>query len=655
MESPQETARDGVIRSLPQTVVNQIAAGEVIERPASVVKELVENAIDAGATRIKIDLEEGGVRLVRVVDDGCGMGTGDLELVFAPHATSKLHTPDDLDHIASLGFRGEAMASIGSIARCRVVSRQGDDGLAHTVEDTGGEIGDVVEAGGALGTTVEVRDLFFNTPARRRFLKRTSTELSRCLDVIQRIALAHEGIGFVVTHDSRRLFDVEPSMDLLARIRRTFGAELADSLVPVEFDEHPDRPGFGLRLTGFVAPPRFSRRDTSRLMWFLNGRFLRDKLLHRVVKEGYRGFLVENRQPVAFLRLAMDPALVDVNVHPTKAEVRFREGRRMFGMLVRALRDAVAQTDIATPGASLVDSMLKRELGPGRSELQPGQTWLPAGGSDHGVIRPAGSGWLGSEPSRPGTGGATGSTDSGSAGWSPAGTGGDREGFRGAQGTSSYPSEVDGQATAATPSAEGDIEAWATTDELRGPYLQVDKTYLLREVPGGFEVIDQHALHERLTYELLLRDLRAGSIEVQGLLVPELVELAKSEVELIGEHCEAIKTLGVDLAVFGPATIAVHGLPARIKRPNVEGMVTDLVHTIEAEGKPPNAEDVVEEVLHRMACRSSIMAGDSLTQEEIHALLSRARELGCDQTCPHARPTRVRFNLADLERAFHRR
>lgn len=657
MEPPQETARDGVIRSLPQTVVNQIAAGEVIERPASVVKELVENAIDAGATRIKIDLEEGGVRLVRVVDDGCGMGTGDLELVFAPHATSKLHTPDDLDHIASLGFRGEAMASIGSIARCRVVSRQGDDGLAHTIEDTGGEIGDVVEAGGALGTTVEVRDLFFNTPARRRFLKRTSTELSRCLDVIQRIALAHEGIGFVVTHDTRRLFDVEPSMDLLARIRRTFGAELADSLVPVEFEEYPDRPGFGLRLSGFVAPPRFSRRDTSRLMWFLNGRFLRDKLLHRVVKEGYRGFLVENRQPVAFLRLAMDPALVDVNVHPTKAEVRFREGRRMFGMLVRALREAVAQTDIATPGASLVDSMLKRELGPGRAEMQPGQSWLPAAGServpgpeDHGVLRPVGSDWLGGDRSSPGM---AGTVNPGSKGWTPEERRDPQQHQEGEQPGGSY--SAIGQAFAASASAEGEAEAWATTDELRGPYLQVDKTYLLREVPGGFEVIDQHALHERLTYELLLRDLRAGAIEVQGLLVPELVELAKSEVALIGEHSEAIKTLGVDLAVFGPATVAVHGLPARIKRPDIEGMVTDLVHAIEAEGKAPNAEDVVEEVLHRMACRSSIMAGDSLTQDEIHSLLSRARELGCDQTCPHARPTRVRFNLADLERAFHRR
>ena len=264
-------------------------------------------------------------------------------------------------------------------------------------------------------------------------------------------------------------------------------------------------------MTGFVAPPRFSRRDTSRLMWFLNGRFLRDKVLHRIVKEGYRGFLVENRQPVAFLRLSMDPALVDVNVHPTKAEVRFREQRRMFGLLVNALREAVAKTDIATPGASMVDAMLKREKGPGGAELQPGQSWLPTSGSER-VPGATGDG-----------GGASSGEGSGETStWSGPGYGAGPVSPRplGASPTDYGSSAPD----ASSPSADPQLEAdeWASTDELRGPYLQVDKTYLLREVPGGFEVIDQHALHERLTYELLLRDLRAGAVEVQGMLVPEL-------------------------------------------------------------------------------------------------------------------------------------
>lgn len=627
------------IVALPPTVVNQIAAGEVIERPASVVKELVENAIDAGATRIRIDLEEGGVKLVRTVDDGCGMSAADLELVFAPHATSKLFTPDDLDHIASLGFRGEAMASIGSVARCRVVSRQPGSDLGHEIENQGGRIGAVVEAGGAEGTTIEVRDLFYNTPARRRFLKRTSTELARCLDVIQRLALAHDGIGFVATHDGKRLFDVEPDMDLEGRIRRTFGAELADQLVPVELDE----PGFGgLTLSGFVAPPRFSRRDTNRLMWFLNGRFLRDKLLHRVLKEGYRGFLVEQRQPVAFLKLGLDPALVDVNVHPQKSEVRFREGRRLFGVLVRALREAVAQTDIATPGASLVDRVLKREGN------HPGQSWL----NDPGAMREGAEGGergergivrrRGEEVVYPWDGGRADEERA-----QPAAN--ERPAAEWASAPSAGPAEP-----APTRDDRGRAE-WNQNDEIRGPYVQVDKTYIVRATAGGFEVIDQHALHERLTYELLLRDLYAGSVEVQGLLVPELVELSKSEVELLAPHTESLKKLGVDVAVFGPKTIAVHGLPARVKRPNVEGLINDILHTIEERGMPPTADEVVEEVLHRMACRSSVMAGDKLSQDEIHSLLVRARELGCDQTCPHSRPTRVRFTVGDLERAFHRK
>lgn len=623
------------IAALPTNVINQIAAGEVIERPASVVKEMVENAIDAGATRIRIDLEEGGVKLVRVVDDGCGMSASDLKLVFAPHATSKLFTPEDLDHIASLGFRGEAMASIGSIARCRVVSRQAGSDLAVGIENQGGQIGEVTDEGGSFGTTIEVRDLFFNTPARRRFLKRTSTELSRCLDVIQRLALAHEGVGFVATHDGRRLFDVEPEMGLRDRIRRTFGAELADSLVPVKLEE----PGYGgLVLTGFVAPPRFSRRDTSRLMWFLNGRFLRDKLLHRVLKEGYRGFLIEQRQPVAFLQISMDPALVDVNVHPQKSEVRFREGRKLFGVLVRALREAVAMTDIATPGAALVDRVLKRESG----EEQPGQSWLTdpgklGGGGSVPEVRP----WNPPE-ARPSS----------------------------ADGTSSYPLEaLPGSSTTSQPgntdlggldsghiaANEADATIWKTHDEIRGPYIQVDKTYIMRATPDGFEVIDQHALHERLTYELLLRDLYSGAIEIQRLLVPELIELSKSEVELVSTHVESLKKLGVDIAVFGPSTVAVHGLPARIKRPDIDGLINDILHTIEERGTTPTADEVVEEVLHRMACRSSVMAGDTLSQDEIHSLLTRARELGCDQTCPHARPTRVRFTIPDLERAFHRK
>ena len=353
--------RRGVrIAELSELVRNQIAAGEVVERPASVVKELVENALDAGAHELRIDLEEGGTKLVRVVDDGCGMVPEDLELAFASHATSKLSDASDLEHIGSLGFRGEALASIGSVSRARILTRPAEDARGFEIENEGGRIGPVRDAGAARGTTLEVRDLFFNTPARRAFLKRSSTELGRCLDVLQRLALAHVGVGFVVTHDGKRVFDVEADMDLRARVRRVFGAELADALVPVEARD-VSAGGAETRLDGFLAPPRFARGDTSRQMWFLNGRPLRDKVLIRCTKQAFRGLIPDGRQPVCFLRLWADPALVDVNVHPTKAEVRFRDERRLFGFLIHHLREAALSTDMATPGERLIETAQRRE------------------------------------------------------------------------------------------------------------------------------------------------------------------------------------------------------------------------------------------------------------------------------------------------------
>ena len=640
MSHPVPTPR---IALLPEVVRNQIAAGEVIERPASAVKELVENAIDAGASQVDVDLEDGGMRCVRVRDNGMGMGAEDLGLCFEPHATSKLRTPDDLEHIASLGFRGEALASMGSIARCSVFSRPPGTEFGREILNEGGTLSQVREAGGAEGTVVTVRDLFYNTPARRRFLKRASTELSRCLDVVQRAALAHAGIGFSVTHGGKRVYDVAADMDFLGRIRRTFGAELADALVEVRGESG------STTLFGYVAPPRFSRRDTARQMWFLNGRSLRDKVLTRVLKDGFRGFLVEGRQPVAFLQLALDPAVVDVNVHPAKAEVRFREQRALFGFLVNALREAVAQTDMSTPGETMLRSMERREL------REAGQAMLPnpgplrsapgGGGGERAPREPftvrevEGTPYVipGRSSSRPAEDpAATTSTSPHSLGAS---------GAPGSTGSPGSPSSIEAP----------DSQEWAGVDDLRGPYLQVDRTYIVRALPSGFEIIDQHALHERVTFESLRRDVREGRMEIQTRLVPELVEASRADVELISGHLEALRTIGLEIAVFGETTLAVHGLPARLRNPDVEGIVRDVLEVVRRTGKPPEAEDVLEELLHSAACRSSIMAGDHLEDAEIEALLRRARELETDQTCPHARPTRVKFALADLEKAFHRR
>lgn len=603
-------AGEARIEVLSEHVRNQVAAGEVVERPASVVKELVENALDAGASRIEIALEEGGIRLVRVTDDGCGMPRVDVERSFLPHATSKLREPEDLEHIASLGFRGEALASIGSIARAQILSRPHEVELGWRVEDEGGRITELVEAGCPAGTTVEVRDLFYNTPARRRFLKRASTEFARCLDVVQRLALAHEGVGFVMTHDGKRVLDVEAEMDLAARVRRAFGAELADALVPVE----ASHAGARIRLSGFVAPPRFSRRDTARQMWFLNGRYLRDKVLSRCLKEGYRGFLIEGRQPTAFLHLHLDPSTVDVNVSPTKAEVRFREQRQLFGFCVNALRESVAKTDIATPGESMYRSMERRVI---REDPNQARFLEP------GVLRPAAP--------------VTAREVSG-------------EGYRPAPRSSVVPPVRADEGEAESGAVMGEVG-----DDLRGPFLQVARTYLVRALPDGFEIIDQHALHERITLEDLRAEVLKGQPEVQRLLVPELVEVSRAELERMRPRLAEFAELGIELEPFGEATVAVHGLPSRLKKPNAGGLVRDLIALLEEKGETPKLDELVEEVLHRCACRSSVMAGDALSEEEIRALLERGRALESDQTCPHARPTRVRFNLEDLEKAFHRR
>jgi len=605
----QEIKSQGaVIEVLGEHVRNQIAAGEVVERPASVVKELVENALDAGATHIEVALEEGGAKLVRVTDDGAGMGATDVSRAFLPHATSKLRMPEDLEHIASLGFRGEALGSIGSVARASLVSRTHEEELGWRIENEGGRLSEAVEAGCPAGTQVEVRDLFYNTPARRRFMKRASTEFARCLDVVQRLALAHEGVGFVMTHDGKRVLDVEPEMDLAARVRRAFGAELADAMVPVNATHEAAK----VRLVGYVAPPRFSRRDTNRQMWFLNGRYLRDKVLSRCLKEGYRGFLVEGRQPTAFLHLHLDPSTVDVNVSPTKAEVRFREQRQLFGFCVNALREAVAKTDIATPGESMVRSMERRLV-----VEDPNQGRF----SEPGVLRPT-----------------------------PVVA-------REAPGTPYEPGPRPAASDSTPEGAACESEALMgeTGDDFRGPFLQVAKTYLVRALPDGFEIIDQHALHERITLEDLRQEVLSGKPEVQRLLVPELVEVARAELERLKPRLEEFAAMGIELEPFGEATVAVHGLPARLKKPDAAGLVNDLIALLEEKGETPRLDELVEEVLHRCACRSSVMAGDVLSEEEIRALLERGRALESDQTCPHARPTRVRFALEDLEKAFHRR
>lgn len=576
------------IQLLPPNLVDQIAAGEVIERPASVVKELVENSLDAGATRIEIDLQDGGKQGIRIRDDGAGIEREDLPLAFASHATSKIRNMDDLFQVATLGFRGEALASIGSVARASILSRTKDAALGGAIENEGGRVGPVREAGAPLGTTMEVRDLFFNLPARRKFLKAASTELGHIVDVVLRVAIPFEGVDFTVRHEDRLVLRIPGDLDLRERIRAAFGKETAESLLAVEATSELGK------IHGYLGLPRISRGDASRQFLYLNGRFIRDRALSRALREAYRELLPHGRQPVAFLFLGIDPNAVDQNVHPTKIEVRFREGRELFGFFLRSLREALERANLATPGATLTP--------------QAPSFSLPAS------VRPVSYG----EPFREATS---------------------------VRETTLAPSFF---------SSHEETAAFPLPARAVGPYLQIHDTYLIRQTPEGFEVVDQHALHERVLFEEFKSQFAGNGVPMQRLLVPETVEVSRAEVFLVQEKAEELRKAGFEIEPFGETTLAVHGVPARLRRIEGKEIVAEIL-ALAREENDTAKHGFLEEVLHRAACRAAVMAGDTLAEEEIAALLQNAAMLSHDQTCPHSRPTRVKFTLQELERAFQRR
>ncbi len=612
------------IRALDVHVINQIAAGEVIDRPAAVVKELLENALDSGARRISIELEQGGIQRVCVTDDGHGIAREDLPLALAAHATSKLESATDLEHIASLGFRGEALASIGAVAKLRLSSRLATADLGAVIENDGGRVSGPRDQGAPLGTQVEVRELFFHTPARRRFLKSVAAELARCVDVVQRLALSHLEVGFELSHDGKRLFALEAKFGLKDRIRRLYGEELAAHLVPVEAQDQR------LRLSGFVAPPRFSRGDSARAMWFVNARPVRDKLLLRCLKDAYRGYLFDARTPTAFLHLSLDPALVDVNVHPAKTEVRLRDERSVFAFLVTHLRAAVKSTDMASSGEKLIEQAMRREQRETTLWPRPART---SNGNLFGAVR---------EP-------VTRETDASLASaptW-PARTEPDVE--------PSGPDGPGGPGEPGEPDGPGVHAGANEADQHGADCLQVGRTYIVRALADGFEVIDQHALHERISFEALRQDFERGTLEIQRALVPELVELSLDEAKALEEHLEELPKIGVLLSMLGQKTVAVQGLPASLRRARPREVVRGILEVLSERGRAPEGAEVLRACLERMACRASVMAGDSLSPQQMRALIERGRGLESDQTCVHGRPTRVRFKLADLERAFLRK
>ncbi|MBX3461776.1 MAG: DNA mismatch repair endonuclease MutL [Planctomycetes bacterium] len=593
-----------MIRRLPAAVVNQIAAGEVVERPVSVVKELLENALDAGALRIRIEIDGGGAERIAVIDDGDGFLPEDLPLAFASHATSKLATVADLDHIASLGFRGEALASIGAVSRASIRSRRRGAQEGWEVRCDGGVESPPGPCGAPEGTRVEVRDLFHNVPARRRFLKSPGAERARIQELVAELSLARLDVDVTLVADGRELLRLPAGEALADRLARCFGADLRAGLEPVS------RTFPGLVVEGVVAEPDLARRDGKLELMFVNGRLARENSALHAVRQAFREYLMGGRFPVYVLQLTLPADQVDANVHPRKAEVRFVDSRRIAGCLHETVRARLQGRGGAAPGGPQAAAGVT--LGPELPRARSGFPDLP------------------------------------------------RDLFGGAAGPLPFPDRRPAppavvRETAATPAAPAAAPPRPNPfQRVSGRFLQVLDLYLLLEGPDGLLVVDQHALHERVVYERLRRQQAARAVQVQRLLVPAVVEVPPGERAWLEDARAGLAEQGFLVEPFGPSAVAVQGLPAVLAGVDPKQLLQDLL----AAGAEDGAGAVrarIAERFHSLACRSSVMRGDRLQDAEITALLQEAATLEHPHNCPHGRPTVLTFGTAELERYFRRR
>ena len=652
------------IHQLSTSVINKIAAGEVIERPASVVKELTENAIDAGATRIDVEIQQGGSELIRVADNGSGMSEEDLLLAVASHATSKITTADDLFKVSTLGFRGEALASIAEISRFLIRSRTHDSTAGSELEVTGGEKRELQPCGCPPGTVIEVHNLFYNTPVRRKFLRTTQTEMGHASEAFTRLALAFPNVHFTLKHNTRVQHELPPTTDWRERIARFFGDELAEGLIWIE-DEHD-----GIRLSGYAANPTHNRSHNRMQYLFLNGRHIRDRALQHALTEAYRGLLLTGRYPVCFLRLDMPADLIDVNVHPTKLEVRFQDAGRIYSQLLGTLRTKFLTADLTARldprGSASSAPQAEGDLTEDRQAANARQDLVNwAKGELDRQREPGSTGSATSSPSSPGY--AQRSFDlprareplslqrfDGPAPFRPFGS-------------ETVPTARHNQARDRDPQSRPEIgdeidlaglgeEVVARPNMVTGhsAALQVHNKYLVAETDEGLVVIDQHALHERILYELLREKVLAEALETQQLLVPEPIDLTPEETAAVIEQSELLAQLGLKVEPFGGDTVLVSSYPAMLANFRPAEVLRDLAEQLLSGGKAPDRRDLLDSLLHMISCKAAIKAGDRLTSEEITALLDQQHLAQDAHHCPHGRPTALVFTRDELDRQFKR-
>ena len=602
-----------VIRQLDDAAANRIAAGEVVERPASAVKELVENALDAGARRIEVACADGGKTLIRVTDDGCGMTGDDLPLALSRHATSKIDG-SDLLNIHTFGFRGEALPSLGAVGRLAITSRaEGFEAAQITV--AGGAIGPVKPAALNRGTVVELRDLFYATPARLKFMRTDRAEAQAIADVVRRLAMAEPYVSFTLLDvsggDRREIFRADAEQGelfdaLQSRLARAIGRAFAENAVRIDAERE------GLRLTGYAALPTYSRGAAVEQFLFVNGRPVRDKMLIGALRAAYMDFLSRDRHPAACLFLTCDPERVDVNVHPAKSEVRFREAGVARGLIVTGLRHALAQA-----GHRASSTVAEATLGAMRPE--PGPDAAPR---IYQMDRPS-----------------PGAIRSGYDWQSPA--------FHEAAPGFDYAPSARAEAMAAP---EPDL----THRPLGAARAQVHENYIVAQTETGIVIVDQHAAHERLVYERLKRQMAENGVAAQALLIPEIVELSAGDAALLLEHAEALARLGLTIEPFGGAAIAVRETPACLGEINATALLRDVLDELSDLGNSQLVQARIEAVLSRMACHGSIRSGRQMRADEMNALLREMEATPHSGQCNHGRPTYVELKLSDIERLFGR-
>ncbi len=596
----------GNIAVLEQNMVNMIAAGEVIERPASVAKELMENSIDAGATSISVCIEQGGKKSISVTDNGHAMDSEDLANAFEPHATSKIKKTSDLHGIATLGFRGEALASVASVARVKAVSRPPGQTEANSIEIEAGAKGRVVPCSADQGTTINIRDLFYRQPVRRKFLKTVNTEAGHVTEHFTRIALANPGIDMTLTHNNREIYRLSSRDNIIRRIEKLFSSEIAQNLIETSISEKQ------IRISALLGRPSMSRTSNKLQYAFLNGRFIRDKFISHAIKEAYRGTLEQNRYPVVFLFIRMPPDAFDVNVHPTKIEVRFYNANLVHSQILSCIREKLLSCDLDIPGK------IPPPVGTGKAAIQS------VNSREHREeIADAMADFFKK--------------------YKPIGN------------QKQFSPKRDFTATASRRSPlEKNTQYIADSSPRAGEFLQIHDSYIVTPVSDGFVVIDQHALHERIIYEKISNRLQNGKLESQKLLIPESFELTEAEAAILDSHSELLEKLGIELVPFGPKAMAVHSFPVIMSKAQPVEFVQDLIDLLKDKTATIEHRELMEQVMSMAACKAAIKAGQKLTEEEISQLVADRNLVSQPGRCPHGRPTTIKFPIFELEKQFKR-